>query len=382
MFLAFLLVGLLARTISADLTLQLSYYNNSKLIGEFYTDFTPFRIQFANIQNDFKGFLHQPYPSDACDYIEPIPESASSLGHPWIAVVDNYSLCTEEMVTNVRNAGYDLVLAYSSDDARTDVDDFIANSGFGVAVFSNDYFSNTLRQYLVTNFTDLPDLPVIITIGVSQLVTPALMTCIFYVLFFCCCMSVCCGCIYCRRNRGHSLAGQFSENEGRRRTFERGLQQDRLARQELIESILRQLQELHIDMRSQMPLGREETRKLPTRKYRNGEEKIERCAICVEDFKDGDLLRVLPCDHSFHKECIDEWLINHSNVCPLCKFEVQRDGGEANPRRPPREGTPLFVDEDHSLSSSLENAEPLIIVSNSSQRNSSRGSNRQTYGSV
>jgi hypothetical protein len=50
------------------------------------------------------------------------------------------------------------------------------------------------------------------------------------------------------------------------------------------------------------------------------------CVICLETFQDGDRLRVLPCDHSFHVGCIDRWLSgSHSHNecytagCPTCK---------------------------------------------------------------
>ena len=39
-------------------------------------------------------------------------------------------------------------------------------------------------------------------------------------------------------------------------------------------------------------------RQLPKRKYRKGKEVCESCSICLEDFKAGENLRVLPCDHS------------------------------------------------------------------------------------
>ena len=50
------------------------------------------------------------------------------------------------------------------------------------------------------------------------------------------------------------------------------------------------------------------------------------CVICLEEFQEGDRLRVLPCDHSFHVGCIDRWLSGSSsfeecytNGCPTCK---------------------------------------------------------------
>jgi hypothetical protein len=41
------------------------------------------------------------------------------------------------------------------------------------------------------------------------------------------------------------------------------------------------------------------------------------CSICTEDFEMGQDLRVLPCDHKFHPECVDPWLLNVSGTCPL-----------------------------------------------------------------
>lgn len=48
------------------------------------------------------------------------------------------------------------------------------------------------------------------------------------------------------------------------------------------------------------------------------------CAICLNDYADGEQLRVLPCDHFFHPPCVDEWLRTH-NACPMCKAAVDLD---------------------------------------------------------
>lgn len=41
------------------------------------------------------------------------------------------------------------------------------------------------------------------------------------------------------------------------------------------------------------------------------------CPICTDDFVKGQDVRVLPCNHQFHPECIDPWLVNVSGTCPL-----------------------------------------------------------------
>jgi len=45
------------------------------------------------------------------------------------------------------------------------------------------------------------------------------------------------------------------------------------------------------------------------------------CAICKEEFKTGDMLKLLPCCHRFHAACIDQWL-RQKRLCPICRIEV------------------------------------------------------------
>lgn len=47
------------------------------------------------------------------------------------------------------------------------------------------------------------------------------------------------------------------------------------------------------------------------------------CALCQEEFELDQQLVMLPCQHVFHNNCgVREWLTEHSNVCPLCRFEL------------------------------------------------------------
>lgn len=45
------------------------------------------------------------------------------------------------------------------------------------------------------------------------------------------------------------------------------------------------------------------------------------CAICLDAFVPGTYVRRLPCNHLYHKECIDPWLADHG-TCPLCKATI------------------------------------------------------------
>jgi len=84
----------------------------------------------------------------------------------------------------------------------------------------------------------------------------------------------------------------------------------------------------------------------------------ETCAVCIDDFVDGDKLRVLPCHHEYHVECIDLWLTTRKRFCPICKRTIDGEDEEAD------ENTPLLgrnssnsynTEDQNSLSSNLSN---------------------------
>uniref|UniRef100_A0A8D0L8Q3 Ring finger protein 149 n=1 Tax=Sphenodon punctatus TaxID=8508 RepID=A0A8D0L8Q3_SPHPU len=47
----------------------------------------------------------------------------------------------------------------------------------------------------------------------------------------------------------------------------------------------------------------------------------ENCAVCIENYKPKDIVRILPCKHIFHRTCIDPCLLDH-RTCPMCKLDV------------------------------------------------------------
>ncbi|KAF6773530.1 hypothetical protein AHF37_07019, partial [Paragonimus kellicotti] len=55
----------------------------------------------------------------------------------------------------------------------------------------------------------------------------------------------------------------------------------------------------------------------------------ETCPICLEDYKERDKLRLLPCHHAFHTECIDPWLLRNRRRCPVCNQTVEILGAPA-----------------------------------------------------
>lgn len=65
--------------------------------------------------------------------------------------------------------------------------------------------------------------------------------------------------------------------------------------------------------------------KMPTRKYKKkgqvASQESDNCAICLDEFTKGQVIRTLPCRHNFHCKCVDDWLIKR-RTCPLCKMDI------------------------------------------------------------
>ncbi|GKF29452.1 RING-H2 finger protein ATL16 [Tanacetum coccineum] len=57
--------------------------------------------------------------------------------------------------------------------------------------------------------------------------------------------------------------------------------------------------------------------------YETGKSKNnDDCAICLEDFIDKQHIGVVvSCQHSFHEDCINNWLSNERS-CPLCRKSI------------------------------------------------------------
>jgi hypothetical protein len=70
-------------------------------------------------------------------------------------------------------------------------------------------------------------------------------------------------------------------------------------------------------------LNAQQFEKLPITKYKK--EKYSenfQCIICMEEFNEKEKVKLLPCGHIFHPNCIKEWLMKQKS-CPFCKSEVR-----------------------------------------------------------
>ncbi|KAH9362834.1 hypothetical protein HPB48_015203 [Haemaphysalis longicornis] len=47
------------------------------------------------------------------------------------------------------------------------------------------------------------------------------------------------------------------------------------------------------------------------------------CAVCLSSLENGEIVRVLPCNHEFHAACVDRWL-RSKRTCPICRWDATR----------------------------------------------------------
>lgn len=109
-------------------------------------------------------------------------------------------------------------------------------------------------------------------------------------------------------------------------------------------SVLVRYQQLQLDIRTatsrvEVEAREESTRhrleRLPTKLWHaedvaasTGHQQDE-CCLCLQEFEDNDELRLLPCQHFFHTQCIDRWFAAkayHTRTCPLCKRDAAARG--------------------------------------------------------
>jgi len=68
-------------------------------------------------------------------------------------------------------------------------------------------------------------------------------------------------------------------------------------------------------------------RDLETKKFIAGDEDLDSseaptCIICLLEYENGDEIKILPCGHEYHSDCIDQWLGGHNRTCPTCRHDI------------------------------------------------------------
>ncbi|KAL6883339.1 hypothetical protein ACP4OV_010753 [Aristida adscensionis] len=110
-------------------------------------------------------------------------------------------------------------------------------------------------------------------------------------------------CITERREERERLQRRVLEADDRRRHQEAALQR---RQQTAVRALQRQIEMIGGVVRA----GTDE------------QERGDLCVICLDPIDADEELRVLPCRHAFHRQCVDKWFAIGNLVCPICKFEV------------------------------------------------------------
>jgi len=47
---------------------------------------------------------------------------------------------------------------------------------------------------------------------------------------------------------------------------------------------------------------------------------INKCSICLDDYKIREQYIVIDCKHAFHKKCLYKWFLRYNRTCPICRL--------------------------------------------------------------
>lgn len=257
---------------------------SNQLIEEFQSLAARFGPSFP--PNGLRVYAVQAEPSNGCKPMEEAPRNFTVHGNtPRFAAVISRGDCTfADKVRNAQNASFDAVIVYNKDSdaleimsASDDSDIFIPSMFVGQtsgSIIMYDY--NYKRSFFLILNDDFP-----FNIN-THLIIP-----------FCVVVGMCFIIML-----GFMIARCVRE---RRRI-----------------------------MRYRLPTS--SLKKLESRKFTKNEI-YETCAICLDDYEEGDRLRILPCRHAYHTKCIDVWLTKNRRVCPVCKRKVYAIGERRRQQR-------------------------------------------------
>lgn len=223
------------------------------------------------------GLLINAIPQSACnDSLDPPPNEFNRFGK-WILLVPRYTLeenCTFEMKVRMAELkGYDAVIVYNI--GSNALVPMSAKNATGInipSVFVGQSAGFTLKNM----YTDLHSFYVVITSDTPFNIQTHLLIPFAIVVGICFIVMV----VF--------MIVKYIKDRRRQRRY--------------------RLPKSHLN-------------KIPTCKFQKGD-KYETCAVCLEDYVEGEKLRVLPCNHVYHMKCIDPWLTKNKRVCPICKRKV------------------------------------------------------------
>ncbi|XP_059196791.1 E3 ubiquitin-protein ligase RNF13 [Centropristis striata] len=244
-------------------------------------DDLPARFGYRLPSDGLKGFLIGARPENACEPIEPPPRD--NLTGAFIVLIKRFDCNFDIKVLNAQKAGYKAAIVHN-----VDSDDLISMGSNDLdvmkqidipSVFVSEETANSLREDFAYDkgghVVLMPDfslpleyylIPFLIIVGI----------CLILIVVF---------------------------------------------------MITKFVQDRHRARRSR--LRKDQLKKLPIHKFKKGDS-YDVCAICLDEYEEGDKLRVLPCSHAYHSKCVDPWLTKTKKTCPVCKQKVVPSHGDSD----------------------------------------------------
>ena len=283
-----------ATVIKAWVTISLESTSNDTMNYKEYSYVPFYDNSFSNfIGFQMEGFLYQ--PKDSCTTIPPIPYSSNATPS-WFAVINNTE-CFNDTVEYVKDAGFVLIIVAVNSPAL-----HVKQYDFPIVVISTDYL-----DYLIeTVLSDFSDPDILATVDARNIVFIFVMVAIAFVIALSVGYTSLHIRLVCADGSGRSRNNDFQELS---LTLNNNLDEELTAS----------------TTSSQCPLESERINQLSTYQYEKSFT-TEHCSICMDELKDGDTRRLLPCGHNtFHRHCIDDWLKKRKRSCPLCRHNVTKE---------------------------------------------------------
>ncbi|KAM8952682.1 LOW QUALITY PROTEIN: E3 ubiquitin-protein ligase RNF13 [Pelodytes ibericus] len=241
----------------------------------------PARFGYRLPSDGLKGLLVTSKPENACEPISPPPMQRDNVSSVYIVLIRRLDCNFDLKVLNAQKAGYKAAIVYN-----VDSDDLISMGSNDVDILKkidipSVFIGESSARIMKKDFTWDK--------GAHIILIPDQLAIEYYLIPFLIIVGICLVLI-------------------------------------VIFMITKFVQDRHRARRNR--LRKDQLKKLPIHKFKKGDE-YDVCAVCLDEYEEGDKLRILPCSHAYHCKCVDPWLTKTKKTCPVCKQKVVPSQGDS-----------------------------------------------------